>query len=69
VPVPVQAPDAQPFQFEQRAPLGHCALLVHQHGTPDAVHEPVGDVTVSQLPAEHDQASAVEVAVWQSSVS
>jgi hypothetical protein len=69
VPVPVQAPEAQPFQLEHRAPLGHCELLVHQHGTPAAVHVPVDEVTVSQLPEEHDHASAVEVAVWQSSLS
>ena len=69
VPVPVQAPDAQPFQLAQRAPLGHCALLVHQQGTPAAVHVPDDDVTVSQLPAEQDHASAVEVAVSQSSLS
>jgi len=69
VPVPVQAPDAQPFQLAQSAPLGHCELLVHQHGTPVAVHTPVEDVTVSQLPEEQDHASAVEVAVWQSWLS
>jgi len=69
VPVPVHAPDAQPFHEAHSAPLPHCELLVHQQGTPVAVHVPVGELTVSQLPAEHDQASAVEVAVSQSWLS
>jgi hypothetical protein len=66
---PVHAPEAQPSHVAHCAPLGHCELLVHQQGTPAVVHVPVAEVTVSQLPAEHDHASAVEVYVWQSSAS
>jgi hypothetical protein len=66
---PLQAPEAQPFQLAQSAPLGHCESLVHQQGTPAAVHVPVAELTVSQLPAEQDHASAVDVYVWQSSLS
>jgi len=68
-PVPVQAPEAHPFHDEHSAPLPHCELLVHQQGTPDAVHVPLGEETVSQLPAEHDHALGVDVAVSQSSLS
>jgi hypothetical protein len=67
--VPVQAPAAHPFHEAHSAPLGHCALLVHQQGTPAAVQVPLGEETVSQLPAEHDHASAVEVNTSQSSLS
>jgi hypothetical protein len=69
VPLPVQASVAQPAQFAQTAPGEHCESLVHQQGTPAAVHLPVGVVTVLQLPIEHDHAFATEVAVWQSSLS
>jgi hypothetical protein len=47
----------------------HCESLVHQHATPPAVQEPPGDETVLQLPIEHDQALATDVAVRQSSLS
>jgi hypothetical protein len=67
--LPVQAPDAHPDQAAHWAPLGHCESLVHQHGTPAAVHWPVGDETVLQLPREHDHVLATDVAVLQSSVS
>jgi hypothetical protein len=33
------------------------------------VHVPLADVTLLQLPMEHDHALAVDVAVWQSSLS
>jgi hypothetical protein len=66
---PVQEPELQPFHVAHSAPLPHCESLVHQHGTPVAVHVPDGEDTVSQLPDEHDHASAVEVAVSQSAVS
>jgi hypothetical protein len=69
VPAPLQAPDPQPFHVEHSAPLPHCESLVHQHGVPDAVHVPLGEDTVSQLPAEHDHASAVELAVSQFALS
>jgi hypothetical protein len=69
-PFPVQAPDdAHPDHDAQSVPLGHCVSLVHQQGTPAAVHGPVGDVTLLQLPIEHDHALATEAAVWQSSLS
>jgi hypothetical protein len=67
--LPVQAPDAHPDQAAHFAPAGHCESLVHQQGTPPAVHWPVGDETLLQLPIEHDQALATEVAVTQSSGS
>ena len=66
---PVHAPDAHPDHVAHSVPLGHCESLVHQHGTPAAVHWPVGDETLSQLPMEHDHALATDVAVWQSSLS
>lgn len=69
VPLPVQAPEGHPAQVAHRAPLGHCESLVHQHGTPAAVHEAVGDVTLSQLPSEQAHAFATDVAVSQSSLS
>jgi hypothetical protein len=69
VPVPVHAPDAHPAQLPHCAPAGHCESLVHQHGTPVAVHIPLGDDTLLQLPTEHDHAFATDVAVWQSSLS
>jgi hypothetical protein len=65
----VQLPDAHPPQVEHRAPPGHCASLVHQQGTPAAVHWPLGEVTLSQLPIEQDNVLATDVAVWQSSLS
>lgn len=67
-PLPVQAPDAHPAQLTQRPP-GHSESLVHQHGTPTAVHWPPGDVTSLQLPIAQDHSLAAEVAVWQASVS
>jgi hypothetical protein len=69
VPVPEQAPAAHPAQEAHRLPETHCESLVHQQGTPAAVQTPLGDVTVSQLPIEHDQANATEVTVSQSSLS
>jgi hypothetical protein len=42
---------------------------VHQQGTPAAVHVPLGDDTVSQLPTGHDHASGVALAVSQASLS
>ena len=69
VPLPVQLPDAHPAQLAHRAPLGHCESLVHQHGTPAAVHLPLGEDTLSQLPIEQDQALATDVAVTQPSLS
>jgi hypothetical protein len=66
--VPVQAPGAHPAQIKH-APLGHCESLVHQQGTPAAVHMPLGDDTSLQLPMEHDHALATDVAVSQSSLS
>ena len=69
VPAPEQAPDVHPAQFTQELPLGHCASFVHQHGTPAAVHSPLGDVTLSQLPIEQDHALATDLAVSQSSAS
>ena len=68
-PLPEQAPGAHPGPAAHSAPLGHCESLVHQQGTPAAVHEPVGDETLSQLPIEHDHALATEAVVWQSSLS
>jgi hypothetical protein len=61
----VHAPDAHPAQFEHCVSTGHCAFEVHQQGTPAALHVPVDDVTVLQLPSEHAQAVAVDDAVWQ----
>jgi len=69
LPVPLQAPSAHPAQLTHWASPGHCASLVHQHGTPAAVHWPPGDVTLSQLPIEQDQVLATEVAVSQSWLS
>jgi hypothetical protein len=69
VPAPLQAPEPHPFHVEHSAPLPHCESLVHQQGVPAAVHVPVGEDTVSQLPAEQDHASAVEVAVSHSLLS
>jgi hypothetical protein len=63
VPVPVQAPDAHPAQLPHWVPVGHCASLVHQQGTPAAVHWPLGEDTLLQLPAEHDHALATDFAV------
>jgi hypothetical protein len=63
---PVQAPDAHPDQGAHSVPAGHCESLVHQHGTPPAVHWPVGDETLLQLPVEHDQVLATVAAVTQS---
>jgi hypothetical protein len=65
----VQAADAHPDHAAHCVPLGHCESLVHQQGTPAAVHWPVGDETLSQLPIEHDHELATEAAVWQSSLS
>jgi len=69
VPLPVQLPDVHPAQLAHWAPLGHCESLVHQHGTPAAVHLPLGEDTLSQLPIEQDQALATDVAVTQLSLS
>jgi hypothetical protein len=69
VPDPEHCPAAQPAHDEHIAPVGHCESLVHQHGTPADVHIPLDDDTVSQLPAEHDQAFATEVAVSHPSAS
>ena len=64
VPTPVHAPAAHPAQVAQSPPW-HCASLVHQQGTPAAVHVPPGDVTVEQLPIGQEKALAIEVAVRQ----
>jgi hypothetical protein len=69
VPAPEQAPDAQPDQLAQSAPLGHCESLVHQQGTPAAVQLPLGEVTLLQLPTEHVQAVGVAADVSQFSSS
>jgi hypothetical protein len=69
VPAPVQAPDGQPAQAAQCAPDPHCASLVHQHGTPAAVHALAGDVAVLQAPIGQAQALATDVAVRQSLLS
>jgi hypothetical protein len=42
---------------------------VHQHGVPDAVHVPVDDVTLLQLPLEHDHAVAAAVTRAQFTLS
>jgi hypothetical protein len=42
----------------------HCASPVHQQGTPEASHVPVGDVTSSQLPLEQAYPVVPEVASW-----
>jgi hypothetical protein len=65
----MQAPDAHPDHDAHCVLLGHCESLVHQQGIPAAVHRPVGDDTLSQLPIEHDHALATETAVSQSSLS
>jgi hypothetical protein len=65
----VHCPEAHPYQLPHFSPLGHCESLVHQHGTPTDVHLPLGDVTLSQFPVEHDHALAIDVAVSQSSLS
>jgi hypothetical protein len=65
----VHAPGAHPDHVAHIVPLGHCESLVHQQGIPAAVHRPLGDETLSQLPTEHDHALATDVAVWQSSLS
>jgi hypothetical protein len=65
----VHAPEAQPAQFAQVAPDGHCESLVHQHGTPAAAQVPPGEVTVLQLPTGHDQELATDIAVRQSWLS
>jgi hypothetical protein len=57
----------QPAQFAHFE--GHWESLVHQHGTFEAVHVPVGDVTVLQLPTGHVQAISLAVAVRQSWLS
>jgi hypothetical protein len=67
--LPVQAADAHPDQPAHFVPPGHWESLVHQHGTPSAVHWPVGDETLLQLPVEHDQVLATVTAVRQSSGS
>jgi hypothetical protein len=69
VPVPLQTPDPQPAHDAHIAPLPHCESLVHQHGTPAAVHIPLGDDTLLQLPIEHDHWFAIERVVSQSSLS
>lgn len=69
VPLPVQASAAHPAQLLHRAPAGHCESLVHQQAMPAAVHCPLGDLTSSQFPIEHDHALATDVAVTQSSLS
>ena len=69
MPVPEQLPAWHPAQVAQSVPLGHSESLVHQHGTPAAVHWPVGDDTSLQLPMGHDHALAVAIAVSQSSES
>jgi hypothetical protein len=60
LPVALHAPVPQPAQLAQRPPE-HCESLVHQHGVPEAEHVPVDDVTVLQLPFEHDHAVAAAV--------
>jgi hypothetical protein len=70
VPVPVHAlDDVQPAHIAHFPPAGHWESLVHQQGTPAAVHLPLGNVTVLQLPMGHDHAWATEVDVRQSSPS
>jgi hypothetical protein len=69
VPVPVQAPAPHPAHETQRDPFGHCESLVHQQGTPAALHDPVEEVTSSQLPSEQDHAFATDAVVWQPSLS
>ncbi len=68
-PVPVHASVVHPAHDAHLAPLGHCESLVHQHGTPAAVHVPDEDETLLQLPLEHDQAFPTLAAVSQSSLS
>jgi hypothetical protein len=61
----VQAPGPHPAHETQRDPFGHCESLVHQQGTPAALHDPVEEVTSSQLPSEQDHAFATDAVVWQ----
>jgi hypothetical protein len=68
VAVPVHAPAGQPAQFTQRPPE-HCESPVHQHGTPALLHVPLGEATLSQVPAEQDQALAADVMSAQSTAS
>ena len=67
-PVPVQAPGMHPAQGAHLL-FGQCASAVHQHGTPPAVHVPVGEVTSLQLPEEHVQPVVAEVRSWQFALS
>jgi hypothetical protein len=62
---PVHAPEEHPLQGAHCESSGHCESLVHQHGTPDAAHAAPGDVAVSQLPMEQDQAFGTELTVAQ----
>jgi hypothetical protein len=63
VPVPVQAPLAQPVQLTH-LPLPHCELLVHQHGVPAVLQVPVGEDTLLQLPIGQEK-PATETSAWQ----
>ena len=65
----MQAPGPHPAHETQRDPFGHCESLVHQQGTPAALHDPVEEVTSSQLPSEQDHAFATDAVVWQPSLS
>ena len=50
-------------------PLPHWESFVHQHGVPEAVHVPAGEVTSLQLPLEQAHAVGAEVTGWQSTLS
>jgi hypothetical protein len=68
VPVPVQAPVAQPAQVTH-CPLAQSASLVHQHETPAASHVTAGDVTSLQLPLVQPNPVGVAVTTWQPETS
>jgi hypothetical protein len=64
----VHDPAAHPAQVTHLPPA-HSESLVHQQVTPAALHVPVGDATLSQLPVAHPQPLTAEVIAWQSDPS
>ena len=67
VPVPVQAPAAQPYQLAHLPPA-HWPSAVHQHGSPPAEHVPEGELTLLQFPLAH-VIPPVETSAWQPETS
>jgi hypothetical protein len=68
VPVPLQAPVAQPAH-ETQLPLAHCASLVHQQGMPAPSQAAVGLVTLLQLPIAQAYVAAAATTLAQPATS